>query len=126
MKYHTKTVEETSIIEETDDDGNITEKEAIEELTTLYIDVSHKTDLEMAHKYHFTAVQKELLEELLREENKMLWASVLYGIHEADKQIVAVALSQVGNVGGRPYWSWYGFSERVEWCACFVSWCANE
>lgn len=25
-----------------------------------------------------------------------------------------------------PYWSWYGFGSRVEWCACFVSWCANE
>lgn len=36
------------------------------------------------------------------------------------------ALSQVGNVGGEPYWSWYGFGSRVEWCACFVSWCANE
>ena len=43
-----------------------------------------------------------------------------------DDQIVAVALSQVGNVGGEPYWSWYGFGSRVEWCACFVSWCANE
>lgn len=21
---------------------------------------------------------------------------------------------------------WYGFDSRVEWCACFVSWCANE
>ena len=27
---------------------------------------------------------------------------------------------------GQPYWSWYGFSSRVEWCACFVSWCANQ
>lgn len=25
-----------------------------------------------------------------------------------------------------PYWSWYGFKSRVEWCATFVSWCANE
>ena len=40
--------------------------------------------------------------------------------------IVEVAISQVGNIGGEPYWSWYGFDERVEWCACFVSWCANE
>ena len=40
--------------------------------------------------------------------------------------IVEIALSQVGNVGGQPYWSWYGFGSRVEWCACFVSWCANE
>lgn len=29
-------------------------------------------------------------------------------------------------VSGQPYWSWYGFNSRVEWCACFVSWCANE
>lgn len=40
--------------------------------------------------------------------------------------LVAVALSQLGNVGGQPYWSWMGFPSRVEWCACFVSWCANE
>lgn len=32
----------------------------------------------------------------------------------------------MGNIGGQPYWSWYGFDSRVEWCACFVSWCANE
>lgn len=43
-----------------------------------------------------------------------------------NQAIVQIAISQVGNVGGYPYWSWYGFSERVEWCACFVSWCANE
>ena len=36
------------------------------------------------------------------------------------------ALCQIGNVGGQPYWAWYGFGSRVEWCACFVSWCANE
>ena len=29
-------------------------------------------------------------------------------------------------VSGQPYWAWYGFNSRVEWCACFVSWCANE
>lgn len=40
--------------------------------------------------------------------------------------IVDVALTQVGNVGGEPYWSWYGFSNHVEWCACFVSWCADQ
>ena len=40
--------------------------------------------------------------------------------------LVAVASEQVGNVGGQPYWSWYGFGNRVDWCAIFVSWCANE
>ena len=34
---------------------------------------------------------------------------------------IKVALEQVGNVGGQPFWSWYGFGSRVEWCACFVS-----
>lgn len=40
--------------------------------------------------------------------------------------IVQVALTQEGNVGGGPYWSWYGFDSRVEWCACFVSWAADQ
>ena len=39
--------------------------------------------------------------------------------------IVQVALTQEGN-GGDIYWSWYGFSRREEWCACFVSWCADQ
>ena len=43
-----------------------------------------------------------------------------------NSDIVNVALTQLGNVGGAPYWSWYGFSSRVEWCATFVSWCADQ
>lgn len=43
-----------------------------------------------------------------------------------NQAIVELALSQVGQQGGQPYWSWYGFGGRVEWCACFVSWCAEE
>jgi len=43
-----------------------------------------------------------------------------------NQAIVEVAASQLGNVGGQPYWSWYGFDSRVEWCACFVSWCAEQ
>ena len=39
---------------------------------------------------------------------------------------IKFALSQIGNVGGEPYWSWYGFGSRGEWCACFVSWCADQ
>lgn len=35
-------------------------------------------------------------------------------------------MSQIGNVGGQPYWSWYGFHSHVQWCACFVSWCADQ
>jgi hypothetical protein len=43
-----------------------------------------------------------------------------------NQAIVEVALTQVGNQGGQPYWNWYGFNSRVEWCACFVSWCADQ
>ena len=40
--------------------------------------------------------------------------------------IVTCAESQIGVEGGEPYWSWYGFNERVEWCACFVCWVADQ
>ena len=43
-----------------------------------------------------------------------------------NQAIVEVTLTQLGNEGGQPYWSWYGFEGRVEWCACFVSWCADQ
>lgn len=43
-----------------------------------------------------------------------------------NQAIVEVALTQVGNEGGEPYWSWYGYSGRVAWCAIYVSWCADQ
>lgn len=48
------------------------------------------------------------------------------GTRPGNLQLVELAKRQVGNVGGYPYWSWYGFDSRVEWCACFVSWCYNQ
>ena len=48
------------------------------------------------------------------------------GTRPGNTAVVDIAKSQVGNVGGYPYWSWYGFNGRVEWCACFVSWCYNQ
>ena len=48
------------------------------------------------------------------------------GTRPGNPAVVEIAKSQVGNVGGYPYWSWYGFGSRVEWCACFVSWCYNQ
>ena len=94
--------------------------------TTLHITVTTKTASEMADIYGFNTDQRQQLAELLSDEYRELWNAVLYGIGTGSGEIVAVALSQVGNVGGQPYWSWYGFSSRVNWCAIFVSWCANE
>lgn len=45
---------------------------------------------------------------------------------EGNAAMVAVAQSQIGNVGGYPYWSWWGYNDRVEWCAIFVSWVADQ
>ena len=115
------------VITETDDGhGNIVETATTVTRTYLYITVSHKTAEEMADNFNFNADQRQQLSELLAEENRSMWSAVLYGIYFGDDSIVTVALSQIGNVGGQPYWSWYGFESRVEWCACFVSWCANE
>ena len=126
ISSRTETTTSTVTTETDDGHGNIVETETTETYTTLYITVSHKTVDEMAQQYGFTQDQKDYLVELLNDENNSLWSAVLYGIGYSDDQIVAVALSQIGNYGGEPYWSWYGFGSRVEWCACFVSWCANE
>lgn len=98
------------------------------EVTVLVISVSHKTAQEMAEQLGFDDSQKEQLQELLSPEYDDLWNELLYGVAlgGGNGDLVAVAQSQVGNVGGAPYWSWYGFSSRVEWCAIFVSWCADQ
>lgn len=125
ISYYTKTTTYTKIIVSDDEEGNWAEEEVEISQTTLYITIMHKTTDEMAQSYSFTDAEYEMLEELLSDEYQSLWSQVLYGSSSSD-DIVAVALSQIGNIGGEPYWSWYGFTSRAEWCACFVSWCANE
>lgn len=113
---------EENEINQTDDEGNsetVTEK-------VLTVTVSHRTAEEMADQYGFTPEQEYQFLELLKPENQGLWSAALYGIGNGSGDLVTVAMSQVGNVGGEPYWSWYGFNGRVEWCACFVSWCGEQ
>lgn len=50
------------------------------------------------------------------------WFTGLFG----NRQLFNIAKSQLGNEGGEKFWSWYGFTSREEWCACFVSWCADQ
>lgn len=126
VSYHTETETHTETTETDDGNGNTVTEETEVTITRLYITVSHKTAEEMAGQLHSDVNRIEQLNELLLPKHDSLWANVLYGITGGDGEIVSVALSQLGNVGGKPYWFWYGFSGRVEWCACFVSWCANE
>ena len=108
----------------TDEDGMVEETQTVER-TRLVISVSGKSAQQMAEEYGFDEKQLGYVTELLSDEYSDLWANLsVPGVSSDD--IVAVALSQVGNVGGQPYWSWYGFSSRVEWCACFVSWCSEQ
>lgn len=96
---------ETVITETDDGHGNIVETETTVTQAYLYITVSHKTAEEMANEYGFGADQRKMLAELLADENNSMWSAVLYGIGTGDGEIVTVALSHVGNVGGQPYWS---------------------
>lgn len=126
ISYHTETATRDVVTETADDEGNITVETQQQEQTVLYIVVTHKTPEEMAASYSFNANQNSQLTELLSPEYATLWNTALYGITASDTAIVDVARAQIGNVGGQPYWSWYGFNTRVAWCACFVSWCSNE
>lgn len=114
------------IVEVEREDGAVAEGTETVTRRVLVVTLSARSPDEAASSYGFTAEQADMLAQLLDDRHAAMWQSVLYGVTGGSGDIVEVAASQIGNVGGRPYWSWYGFSGRVEWCACFVSWCANE
>ena len=114
------------IVEVEQEDGTVAEGTETVTRRVLVVTLSARSPDEAASSYGFTAEQADMLAQLLDDRHAAMWQSVLYGVTGGSGDIVEVAASQIGNVGGQPYWSWYGFSGRVEWCACFVSWCANE
>ena len=97
-----------------------------EKTVTLVITIHKKSLEEMEEQYQFDDDQKELAEVMSTSEFDSFWLERIYGISGSDGDIVSVALSQLGNTGGYPYWAYAGFDSRVEWCACFVSWCAGQ
>ena len=56
---------------------------------------------------------------------KAMSAPALPWIHDGSR-LVSVASSQIGVSDGEKYWRWCGFDHEVDWCACFVSWCAGQ
>lgn len=112
--------------EVTDENGNTT----IEIVEVIYrdltINVKTKSALQAAGIYSFDTEQNEVLTELMGDQFTKAWSDLIYGYSYGDDDIVAVAISQIGNIGGEPYWRWYGLSGRTEWCAIFVSWCADQ
>ena len=86
--------------------------------------------LEMYQVYRQTLGNKPLLfgggSPDMSNSEDLTGVQFVNGTRPGNPQLVELAKRQVGNVGGYPYWSWYGFNSRVEWCACFVSWCYNQ
>ena len=94
--------------------------------TILKIKITSKSKEEVMKDLGFSQTEVASVKELLSDEYDSLWKNLIYGSLNGNKQIVEIAKQQVGNVGGEPYWRWYGFDHRIEWCAVFVSWAANQ
>ena len=123
-RLESKTVQKE--VEEKDDKGKTKKvKKSVTE-KTLYITITHRDLDSMMNRNCFTEEQKEMCRELLKDKYNALWAELLSGISYDDSDIVKLAQEQIGNSSGQKYWSWYGFPSRVEWCACFVSWCGAQ
>jgi hypothetical protein len=110
-----------------DADGVPTGETATVTMTVLRITVTHKSTDDMVSQYGFSDEQNVWLDELLKPECHSMWNALLYGITSiGDGSLISIAETQLGNVGGEIYWSWYGFAVREPWCACFISWVAEQ
>ena len=125
--YH---VSERTVMEEkpiNEDDLGVSAYEMVEvTYRDLTINVTTKNAAKASELYMFNGEQNKVLAELMSDQFTNEWSDLIYGYSYGDEDIVAVAISQLGNVGGAPYWKWYGLSERTAWCAIFVSWCADQ
>ncbi len=83
-----------------------------------------KTIYSMDWKELYTGIPN--VTDVMGNETNLDGVTFVDGDRPGNQAIVDTAMAQLGQVGGQPYWSWYGFDSRVEWCATFVSWCANQ
>lgn len=133
ITYTTEVVKETIQVpdldsdgnQKKDKDGNLLYKEETVSKTILHISINHLTATEEASKLSFNTEQMAQLNELLDARYASLWSQLLKGVG-GSSELVNLALSQLGNEGGEKYWRWAGLDTRCEWCALFVSWCAEQ
>lgn len=92
----------------------------------LTIRIDSKSPEEIMNINMFNSEQKKQFYELTNEKYKSLWKNVIFGKSSGDSDMVQIAKSEIGNKGGQKFWLWYGFQQRVEWCAIFISWVANQ
>ena len=100
------------------------------DITTIAPEVLTAEQLQMFRVYLETSGNKPLLfgggSADTSASEDLSGVQFVNGTRPGNPQLVELAKRQVGNVGGAPYWSWYGFDSRVAWCACFVSWCYGQ
>ena len=134
VRYHTET--------RTDSEGNEYDVEVPYNYYILNVTLTSKPissvaselltpdQLEMYQVYRQTLGNKPLIfgggSADTSDSESLAGVEFVNGTRPGNQAVVDIAKSQVGNVGGQPYWSWYGFTSRVEWCACFVSWCYGQ
>ena len=99
-------------------------------ISSVALELLTPDQLEMYQVYRQTLGNKPLIfgggSADTSDSESLAGVEFVNGTRPGNQAVVDIAKSQVGNVGGQPYWSWYGFTSRVEWCACFVSWCADQ
>ena len=100
------------------------------QISEVVADLLTPDQLEMYQVYRQTLGNKPLIfgggSADTSDSESLAGVEFVNGTRPGNQAVVDIAKSQVGNVGGQPYWSWYGFTSRVEWCACFVSWCYGQ
>ena len=137
-QYTLTLTEEIQIRTYTDEDGDTHEYEyrilhvklESRPISSLATELLTPEQLEMYQVYRQTLGNKPLIfgggSTNTSDSESLDGVEFVNGTRPGNPELVELAKRQVGNVGGQPYWSWYGFNSRVEWCACFVSWCYGQ
>lgn len=137
-QYTLTLTEEIQIRTYTDEDGDTHEYEyrilhvklESRPISSLATELLTPDQLEMYQVYRQTLGNKPLIfgggSTNTSESESLDGVEFVNATRPGNPELVELAKRQVGNVGGQPYWSWYGFNSRVEWCACFVSWCYGQ
>ena len=137
-QYTLTLTEEVQIRTYTDEDGDEHEYEyrilhvklESRPISSLATELLTPEQLEMYQVYRQTLGNKPLIfgggSTNTSDSESLDGVEFVNGTRPGNPELVELAKRQVGNVGGQPYWSWYGFNSRVEWCACFVSWCYGQ
>ena len=137
-QYTLTLTEEIQIRTYTDEDGDTHEYEyrilhvklESRPISSLATELLTPEQMEMYQVYRQTLGNKPLIfgggSTNTSDSESLDGVEFVNGTRPGNPELVELAKRQVGNVGGQPYWSWYGFNSRVEWCACFVSWCYGQ